>query len=164
MTRVLFVCLGNICRSPLADGIFSHLVSERRLQAHYTVDSAGTSAYHAGDPADSRSIAVARKHGIAVPSISRQVGREDYTAFDWVVAMDAQNLKDLQGSEPPEASARLVLLRDYDPEVAEEGTTSGKDVPDPYYGGPGGFDKVHAMVARSCERFLDALEEARAQG
>lgn len=162
MTSILFVCLGNICRSPLADGIFCHLVKERGLEDHYTVDSAGTSAYHAGDPADSRSIAVARKHGIAVPSISRQVRASDYTEFEWVVAMDRQNLSDLQAKEPSESSARLVLLRDYDPESGGKG--KDLDVPDPYYGGPGGFDTVHAMVARSCERLLDALEEQRAQG
>jgi protein-tyrosine-phosphatase len=156
VTSVLFVCLGNICRSPLADGVFCHLLRERGLEAHYTVDSAGTSAYHAGDPADSRSIAVARKHGIAVPSISRKVRTSDFTEFDWVVAMDRQNMSDLRAEEPAESTARLVLLREYDPE-------GGEDVPDPYYGGPGGFDNVHAMVVRSCERLLDALEEARAQ-
>mgnify|MGYP003676210204 FL=1 len=162
MTRVLFVCLGNICRSPLADGIFSHLVQERGLADHYRIDSAGTSAYHAGDPADSRSIAVARKHGIAVPSVSRQTRSSDYSEFDWIVAMDRQNLSDLQAQEPSESSARLVLLRDYDP-VVSAGDTSSQDVPDPYYGGPGGFDTVHAMVARSCERLLDVLEESRPQ-
>lgn len=156
-TSVLFVCLGNICRSPLADGIFCHLVKERGLEDHYRVDSAGTSAYHAGDPADSRSIAVARKHGIAVPSISRQVRTADFSEFEWIVAMDRQNLSDLQAQEPGDSAARLVLLREYDPE-------GGEDVPDPYYGGPGGFDTVHAMVARSCEALLESLEAARAQG
>jgi len=160
--RVLFVCLGNICRSPLADGVFCHLVRERGLEAHYSIDSAGTSAYHAGDPADSRSIAVARKHGIAVPSISRQTRSSDYNEFDWIVAMDRQNLSDLRAKEPDAGTARLVLLRDYDPQ-ASGSDASAKDVPDPYYGGPGGFDTVHAMVARSCERLLEVLEEARAQ-
>ncbi|MBL4846645.1 MAG: low molecular weight phosphotyrosine protein phosphatase [Planctomycetes bacterium] len=155
MTSVLFVCLGNICRSPLADAVFNHLVQARSLEAHYTIDSAGTSAYHAGGPADPRSIAVARKNGIAVTSVSRKVHSGDHTEFDWVIAMDRENLRDLEASRPSGATARLVLLREYDPE-------GGEDVPDPYYGGPNGFDIVQAMVTRSCERLLDVLEEARA--
>lgn len=151
---VLFVCLGNICRSPLADGVFAHLVAERSLEERYRIDSAGTSAYHAGQPADERSIAVGLKHGVAVPSISRKVTRADYAEFDWIVAMDRQNLRDLEQHAPRDARATLVLLRDYDPQGAG-------DVPDPYYGGPGGFDVVYAMVRRSCEALLEALEEAR---
>lgn len=153
-TGVLFVCLGNICRSPLADGVFAHLVAGRGLSERYRVDSAGTSAYHVGEPADERSIAVGREHGVAVPSISRKVSAADYAEFDWIVAMDRQNLRDLEEHAPRDRRATLVLLRDYDPAGAG-------DVPDPYYGGPSGFAVVYAMVRRSCEALLETLEEAR---
>ncbi|HBP17692.1 MAG TPA: phosphotyrosine protein phosphatase [Planctomycetes bacterium] len=150
-TSVLFVCLGNICRSPLAEGVFLHLLAERGLSERYRVDSAGTSAYHAGEQADERSIAVGRKHGVAVPSISRKLVPEDYERFDWIVAMDGQNLTNMKRDCPPAHTGKLVKMRDYDPQ--------GKgDVPDPYYGGPRGFDDVYEMVYRCCERFLDELE------
>ena len=150
-TSVLFVCLGNICRSPLAEGVFLHLVAARGASERYRVDSAGTSAYHAGETADERSIAVGRKHGVAVPSISRQLVDEDYQTFDWLVAMDAKNLADMKRDCPPRLRSKLVRMRDYDP-------LGSGDVPDPYYGGAGGFDEVYEMVYRCCERFLDELE------
>ncbi|MGE0712688.1 MAG: low molecular weight protein-tyrosine-phosphatase [Planctomycetota bacterium] len=150
-TRVLFVCLGNICRSPLAEGVFLHQVQARGLVARYEADSAGTSAYHAGEPADSRSIAVGQKNGVTVPSISRKVRAADYDDFDLIVAMDEQNLADLRAGCPPAHRAELVRMRDYDPRGAG-------DVPDPYYGGPRGFDDVYEMLWRSCEGLLAALE------
>lgn len=147
--NVLFVCLGNICRSPLAEGIFLHLAQEAGRD-ELEADSAGTGGYHEGEPADSRSIAVGERHGVAVPSISRKVRDSDFEEFDLIVAMDAKNLADLKARCPSAALDRLVLMRDYDPE--------GKgDVPDPYYGGPRGFDDVYDMLERSCRALLATL-------
>lgn len=154
-TRVLFVCLGNICRSPLGEGVFQHLVNEAGLAEHYVVDSAGTSAYHAGDLPDSRSIAVARKHGVTLPTRSRKVEASDHTAFHLLVAMDASNARNLSSDQPADATARIVMMRAYDPD-------GPGDVPDPYYGGPRGFDDVYTMVERSCRRLLEQLEAERA--
>jgi len=154
-TRLLFVCLGNICRSPLAEGVFLHLVTEADLLDHYVIDSAGTSAYHVGERPDRRSIAVAQKHGVVLPSRARQVELADYEAFDLLVAMDRSNHRDLLSDQPSAATARLVMLRDYDP-------AGPGDVPDPYYGGPRGFDDVYAMVERCSRRLLEELEADRA--
>ena len=129
------------------------MVEGRGASPRFVIDSAGTSAYHAGEPADARSIAVARKHGVEVPSISRKVRPSDFADFDWIIAMDRANLRDLERAAPADSTARLVLMRDFDPE-------GGEDVPDPYYGGPGGFDEVYAMVHRSCAAFLAQLEGA----
>ena len=155
-TRVLFVCLGNICRSPLAEGVFQHLVRERGLALHYHVDSAGTGAWHVGDSPDARSIAVASRNGVTLSSRARQVALTDFEGFDYVIAMDRQNLLDLRalarGSAGP---AKLHLLREFDPEPGD------RQVPDPYYDGDEGFDRVYAMVRRACEGLLAALEAER---
>ena len=157
MTSVLFVCLGNICRSPLAEGVFRHLVRERGLEDAYRIDSAGTGAYHVGEGPDRRSVEVARRNGIPLDGRARQVEPEDLDGWDLVVAMDRSNLRELESmARRSGGGARLSLLRDFDPEPGDG------EVPDPYYGGPGGFDDVYAMVRRSCEALLDALEEERA--
>jgi protein-tyrosine phosphatase len=156
-TRVLFVCLGNICRSPLAEGVFKSLVEQRGLAAHYSIDSAGTGGWHAGESPDERSVAVAKKNGVLLTSRARQVSTSDFEDFDHIVAMDRQNLLDLQalGRGAAAGGARLHLLREFDPEPGD------RQVPDPYYGGADGFDHVYAMVRRSCEAMLDALEAER---
>ena len=150
MTRVLFVCLGNICRSPLGEGVFRHLADE--LGVPVEADSAGTAAYHAGESPDPRSSAVAAKNGISLAGQrARKVRVTDFHRFDLILAMDQANLRDLESVRPADATARLVRFRSYDPEG--EG-----DVPDPYYGGPGGFDTVFAMVERTCRALLAELE------
>lgn len=147
---VLFVCLGNICRSPLAEGVFRHLVREQGLAHRFRIDSAGTGAWHVGEPPDPRSRSVAGRHGVSLDGQrARQVTVADFTDFDYVVAMDRDNLRALErlrGGAGGEA--HLVLLRDHDPEPGDG------EVPDPYYGGPGGFDEVFAMVRRSAEALL----------
>jgi protein-tyrosine phosphatase len=151
-TSVLFVCLGNICRSPLAEGVFRHLVEERGLADRFTIDSAGTGAWHVGQPPDPRSTDVAAAHGVALSGRGRQVRAEDLRRFDVVVAMDRENLRDLQdllGST--DSHARLHLLREFDPDADQP------DVPDPYFDGPTGFETVYRMVRRSCERLLESL-------
>lgn len=151
-TSVLFVCLGNICRSPLAEGVFRHLAEEAGLSDRFSVDSAGTGAWHVGEPADGRAALVATRNGVQLRSRARQVVPDDLETFDVVVAMDRDNLRHLErmAAGVPDA-ATLHLLRDYDPE------DPGGDVPDPYYGGPSGFENVYQIVRRSCERLLDHL-------
>lgn len=147
MKRILFVCLGNICRSPLGEGIARHLAAEMGIEVD--VESAGTAAYHQGEPPDPRSTAVAEKNGVSLAGQrAREVDRRDFLDFDLILAMDRSNLRDLESLRPASATARLALFRSFDP--AGEG-----DVPDPYYGGPSGFDDVYAMVERTCRVLLE---------
>ena len=154
-TRVLFVCLGNICRSPLAEGVFLHLVREAGLADRFEVDSAGTGDWHVGERPDARAAAVALRHGVELPSRARQVTRDDLDTFDHVLAMDRENLRELERMARPGARAEIRLLRAHDP------VRDGDDVPDPYYGGPSGFDLVYDMVHRSCSALLDELTATR---
>jgi protein-tyrosine phosphatase len=150
--RILFVCLGNICRSPLAECVFRHLARERGAEHLFEIDSAGTSGYHAGDPPDRRSVATARARGVEVVGRSRQLSRRDLTRFDLIVAMDEENLSGIDRLiRKYGARVRLHRLREWDPEP------DMRDVPDPYFGGPGGFDEVHDIVQRSCAALLDEL-------
>lgn len=151
-TSILFVCLGNICRSPLAEGVFLHQASEAGLAHRFHVDSAGTGAWHVGERPDERSVQVAARHGIALPGLARQVTAEDLRTFDVVVAMDRENLAALERMAAASGgTARLHLLREFDPEA------DGDDVPDPYYGGPDGFEEVYAMIRDACAGLLDTL-------
>ena len=150
---VLFVCLGNICRSPLAEGVLLHLLEAEGMDGAVTVDSAGTGSWHIGNLADPRSREVAERHGVDLPSRARQVRPDDFHDFDLIVAMDRSNLADLQALKDRHGGdARLALLRDWDPEPGDG------EVPDPYYGGPGGFDRVYEMVLRSVEGMLEELK------
>lgn len=151
--RVLFVCLGNICRSPMAEGIFAHLVRERGLERAYRIDSAGTGDWHVGQPPDRRAIAAASKRGVPLPSICRQVAPGDFGEFDVIVAMDRNNRRDLEALAPAGLRHKIRLMRDYEPD-----SDRGADVPDPYYGGPYEFDNVYEMLLRCCGRLLDELE------
>ncbi len=154
-TSVLFVCLGNICRSPLAEGVFRDLVHARGVEHMFEIDSAGTGAWHAGEPPDRRSVAVAASHGVHLEGRARQVTPRDMEHFDLIVAMDGENLRDLERMVDglPGRAPRLGLLRDFDPQGG------GLDVPDPYYGGSAGFETVYDMVHRSCEALLDDLQD-----
>lgn len=150
---ILFVCLGNICRSPLAEGVFQHLVREAGSAGQYRIESAGTGAWHVGNPADPRSRDVAHRAGITLESAARQVQPEDFHEFDYIVAMDRENLRNLERLQARHGGdARLFLLRDHDPEPGNG------EVPDPYYGGPGGFDDVLQMVFRACVQLLADIE------
>jgi protein-tyrosine phosphatase len=127
------------------------------LEDHYDIDSAGTGSWHVGAAPDHRSTEVARRNGVALEGKARQVRSSDLTEFDWVIAMDQENLRDLEALRSKHrGSARVRLLRDFDPDPGD------RDVPDPYYGGPSGFDHVYALVRRSAEAFLDQLERERA--
>ena len=151
-TTVLFVCLGNICRSPLAEGVFLHLVEQEGLEEHFVVDSAGTGAWHVGERPDRRSVQVAEAHGVSLPGRARQVTGADLARFDRVVAMDRDNLEALRRlASSGGGDAHIHLLREYDP------SGDGDEVPDPYYGGADGFEAVYQMILRSCQRLLDEL-------
>jgi protein-tyrosine phosphatase len=152
-TSVLFVCLGNICRSPMAEGVFRHLISEEGLEDRIEVDSAGTGSWHVGESPDPRSIRTAQSHGVTLSGSARHVRPEDFRRFDYLVAMDRENLENLEEfRDGVKGETALYLLREFDPEGGP-----GAEVPDPYYGGPGGFEDVYRMVERSCRGLLDHI-------
>jgi protein-tyrosine phosphatase len=154
-TAVLFVCLGNICRSPLAEGVFLHLVERAGLGDRFEVDSAGTGSWHVGELPDARATMVASKHGIELASRARQITRDDLEHFDYVIAMDRENLRNIERMAlGAESDADIRLLREFDREA------DGDEVPDPYYGGASGFENVFAMVHRSCQTLLERLRAA----
>ena len=153
MTRLLFVCLGNIIRSPLAENLFRFQAEQARADGKYSVDSAGTAAYHVGEPPDSRMQRTAESHGVSDGGTARQVQESDFDEFDWIVAMDRQNRRDLlQIADTPEKQAKIRLMRDFDAEQDDQ------DVPDPYYGGADGFENTYEIVERSVRGLLEALE------
>lgn len=155
MVRVCFVCLGNICRSPTADGIMNHLVGQRGLTREIAVDSAGTGPWHVGEAADRRARAVARRRGYRLDSRGRQFARADFDRFDYILAMDRSNLRDiLSMAQTQPERARVRLFRAFDPDTKDDGE---RDVPDPYYGGARGFDDVFDMCERTCEALLDHI-------
>lgn len=152
--KICFVCLGNICRSPTAEGIFQHLVNERGLQPYFFIDSAGTSAYHIGEPANSKSRDVARKHGVKLRSRARRFTADDLEEFDLILAMDHENLHNIRQLDTRnQFGNKIKLMRNFDPDPGEG------EVPDPYHGGMDGFQHVFDVVKRSCENLLDELEE-----
>jgi protein-tyrosine phosphatase len=151
MVNILFVCLGNICRSPMAEGLFIHLVKEAGLESQISIDSAGTGGWHIGAPADPRMQETAASHGISLPSRARQVTLADFDHFDYIIPMDQSNLSDLRELQirKPNARAKVIKMRHFDSEAPEA------DVPDPYFGGQGGFEAVYDMLERSCRMFLE---------
>lgn len=154
--RLLFVCMGNICRSPTAEGVMRQILLEARLDSRVEVDSAGTGAWHVGDSADPRARAAAQRRGIDLDSIARQVTRDDLTEFDLVLAADAENQRELLrlAGEDPERRAKVRRLREFDPASV---LTGDLDVPDPYYGGADGFDHVLDVVDAACRGLLSEI-------
>jgi protein-tyrosine phosphatase len=150
--RVLFVCLGNICRSPVGRGVLEHLVRERGLADRVIVDSCGTGSWHVGEPAHRTTTTVARRHGIDLSRHrARQVCPRDFDEFDYILAIDRSNLRDLLEISPERSKDRVRLLLSYLPGAPT------LDVPDPYYGGADGFERTHALVTEACGAFLDAI-------
>lgn len=149
MVAVCFVCLGNICRSPTAEGVFRHLVRRAGLERAIVIDSAGTAAYHAGEPPDARAIAAAKRRGIELTGRARRFEDEDFDHFDYVLAMDLDNLRALERRAPKHSTCRVSLLRAFDPSAGPEAP-----VPDPYYGGDEGFDHVLDLCLTACEGLL----------
>ena len=155
IVQVCFVCLGNICRSPTAEGVMQRLVDDSGLGDKICVDSAGTAAYHVGERSDKRSREAARPRGIALNSRGRQFQTEDFERFDYVLAMDESNLMDLRALEgATEHSGHLGLLRAFDA-IAPPGA----EVPDPYYGGDSGFEDVLDLCEAACRGLLERIRE-----
>jgi len=152
-THICFVCLGNICRSPLAEGVFKRLVAQAGLDGRFHVESAGMGAWHVGEPPDPRSQSVALAHGIRLDGTAQQFKARGFARFDRVIALDADIASDLRRLAPGEAERRKIhLLREYDPQARGD-----LDVPDPYYGGREDFERVYQMIERSCRGLLEVL-------
>jgi len=151
--RVLFVCMGNICRSPTAHGVFRHLVAQQGLTHLIEIDSAGTHAYHVGEPPDRRAQSTATARGIELADLrARRVAASDFEQFDYILAMDRDNYEILLSDCPAEAQAKVYLFLEFAPEVGH------KEVPDPYYGGQKGFERVFDMVEAAARGLLADIE------
>ena len=151
--KLLFVCMGNICRSPTAEGVMRSLLREEGLEDEIEIDSAGTGGWHAGDPPDARATETAARRGIVLEGAARQVRAEDFEHYDLLLAADRENRRDLLDVAPDDgARAKVRLLREFDPESAGD-----LDVPDPYYGGPEGFEDVLDLVDAACRGLLDEV-------
>jgi len=152
---VLFVCMGNICRSPTAEGVFKHMVEEKKLTHRIITDSAGTHAYHTGEPPDRRAQEAAERRGYSLAGLrARRVAAADFANFDFVIAMDQPNLVTLRERQEDDARAQLRLFLDF----AE---SSEREVPDPYYGGAGGFERVLDLVEDASQGLLAHIRKLR---
>ncbi len=152
--RICFVCQGNIIRSPLAENIFLQLAEKKGVEDKYEVDSAGTIAYHAGERPDHRMCEVAAERGLVYSGRARQFTRDDFDQFDLIIAMDKENKHSLLSwAVSSEQEDKIRLMREFDPEAG-----ANLDVPDPYYGGPGGFISTFDIVKRACEGLVKELE------
>ena len=153
-TSVLFVCMGNICRSPTAEGVFRHHVNEAGLAAHIETDSAGTHAYHVGDPPDPRAIARASLRGYDLSALrARQFEIRDYHDFELILAMDRGHMAAMERNRPAPARARLHLFLDFAPE-----TILSREVPDPYYGGLTDYDHALDLIEPGVDGLIAALK------
>jgi len=152
--RILFVCMGNICRSPTAQGVFQRLLEQTGLIREIEIDSAGTHAYHVGKAPDPRAQTVALRRGIDLsPFRARRVAPGDFEKYDYILAMDQENLSELRAMCPPQYINKLSLFLEYAPELVE------RDVPDPYYGGARGFEQVLDLVEIASEGLLRHLRQ-----
>jgi|CXWL01.1.fsa_nt_gi protein-tyrosine phosphatase len=149
--RILFVCSGNICRSPLAEALFRSLAEEAGVLSHFEINSAGTHGYHEGDQADPRTRRVGRQHGLIVDSIARPVVDDDFDRFDLILAMDRGHRRELLARAGSGRSVSIRLMREFDPEAKDQ------DVPDPYYGGEDGFEAMYRILDPACRGLLAAL-------
>jgi protein-tyrosine phosphatase len=157
--RILFVCMGNICRSPSAEGVFRSFIAARAPQLSIELDSAGTHDYHVGEPPDERAIAAARRRGIDLTALrARTVRASDFDEYDLILAMDEQNLRELRRRAPASRHDRIHLLMEFVPQA------SMRAVPDPYYGGPQGFEQVLDLLEEAAEGLLqEMLSRAKAR-
>jgi protein-tyrosine phosphatase len=150
---VLVVCTGNICRSPTGEGVLRHLARARGLDGRLRIASAGTHDYHVGEPPDPRTLKHASKRGYDFSAQrAAQVRKQDFEAFDYILAMDRSHLRILRSMQPPGSKAKVGLF------LEASGKWKGEDVPDPYYGGGEGFERVLDMVEEAAQRWLDRFE------
>ncbi len=151
--NILFVCLGNICRSPAAEAVCRDLLEKRNITDQFTLDSAGTGAYHLGEPSDARMRKAASRRGIRISHASRQLQKEDFEHFDLILAMDRDNYQDIMARASNEQQrSKVKMFREFDPQGAG-------DVPDPYFGGTGGFELVMDMLERTCDNLITRIQE-----
>ena len=155
MIRVLFVCLGNICRSPLAEGIMEHQLSQFGLEDQVQVSSAGTGTWHLGHEPDERTLRVAEANGLRLSSIAQHVEDKPLEKFDYIIVMDENNRADVEGLPMiANGQQKVYLMRDFDPEAPEL-----MAVPDPYMGGSADFDEVYRVLDRSVREFIQFLQQ-----
>ncbi len=182
--KVLFVCLGNICRSPLAEAIFNKKVQEKGLTQFFEADSAGTGDYHIGSGPDKRTLQNAEKNAVKISHSARQIATPDLSRFDYVLAMDAENMEKINALAEADAQieGKIFLMRDFEPgahpgftaseeqpftnrnslsESSDDPRTPDRDVPDPYYGGEDGFQEVFNILDRTVENFLKYVVQER---
>lgn len=153
---VLFVCMGNICRSPTAEGVFRHQVAQAGLLERVHIDSAGTHAYHIGNPPDPRTLEAAQRRGYDLSGLrARKVEVRDFAHFDYLLAMDEDNLAMLERLKPAESRGRVGLFMEFAPGYGV------REVPDPYYGGPAGFERVLDMVEAAATGLLEVIRSER---
>jgi len=153
MIRICFVCLGNICRSPTAEAVMRHVVDREGVANKFDIDSAGTGGWHVGEPPDERSAQTARERGFTLEGAARQVKAADFNRYDYLIAMDRSNHQNLlRMAKNDDARAKVFLFRSFDP-----ASKANAEVPDPYYGGPDGFDNVFDICEAAARGFLDHL-------
>lgn len=156
--RVLFVCMGNICRSPTAEGVFRHLVAQQGLEGQISCDSAGTHDYHIGEAPDTRAQEAAARRGYDLSGLrARRITEDDFSRFDYVLAMDGHNMAILRETCPASRRGRLRLFLDYAKDAAL------REVPDPYYGDAGGFETVLDLAEQAARGLLEHIRAARAR-
>jgi protein-tyrosine phosphatase len=149
--RILFVCSGNICRSPLAEAVFGHQATAAGVASRFVLDSAGTHGFHEGERADPRTRKIGARHGIEVTSLARPVRDSDFTEFDLILAMDRSHRRELLERSPASERHKIVMMRAYDR------AGDDLDVPDPYYGGLEGFEHIYEMLSLCCRNLLASL-------
>ncbi|PUU74976.1 phosphotyrosine protein phosphatase I superfamily [Tuber borchii] len=154
--NVLFVCLGNICRSPMAEGAFRRTVQQLGFKNKFRrIDSCGTASYHSGERPDPRTIQLLAKHGIHTSHLARQLATSDFNDFDYILAMDDANLRDITSAQPKGSKAKVMLFGNF-------GDNKREQVQDPYYGGQAGFDKNYLQIVRFTKGFLREVFGAEA--
>ncbi len=156
MIQILFVCLGNICRSPLAEGIFNQLVKGQHLSSYLLSDSAGTSDYHIGQQPDRRTILIGQKHNMPIRHVARQFIANDFEKFDYIIAMDQKNYQHIMSMRKNHSDyiTKISLMRDFESNPADS-----RDVPDPYWSGEDGFQQVYDILYNSISNFIDHLKK-----